>query len=180
MLMNECCGINGPSDFTNLTYIERNNPNGATIFRIPPACCKKSIIVRGTGAAKAYEVLKQCAREGGDHSENINSKGCYSQVFQHIFATHGQWMMAVLLVVAIWSLMQMILSIITMMTPPPKPPERRRSSRAGSIARARAMSQSHPVAHKPPEPIKKTFVPLSKISSFDHPDPTRIKSTEIW
>ncbi|CAL1545391.1 unnamed protein product, partial [Lymnaea stagnalis] len=43
MIMHKCCGINGATDFNNLTFVEKIREPTIYLFRVPPACCIREI-----------------------------------------------------------------------------------------------------------------------------------------
>ncbi|BFZ25726.1 hypothetical protein BsWGS_28765 [Bradybaena similaris] len=164
MLWFECCGIRDFREFTNLTFNEIGSDSTKSIlFKVSPACCKRSLFNTEDATVTPYTKLKECAKDGDDGKGNIQMKGCYDAVFDSISTSCT----VVLILILIWDILVLVLAILTIMEI--KPEEEGRES--VHEAKKEELEEAMPV---------KKFVPYAKISSFVHPDLSRIKSTEIW
>ncbi|RUS80128.1 hypothetical protein EGW08_012127 [Elysia chlorotica] len=107
MLMGECCGINGPHDFTvrRNHYIHTTSGhvthNATVVF--PLACCHRSYIERG------FHSTLDCALSWSKQA--INTEGCYKTVYAYMSENFGSAIVWIYVVITYVELMQILLCL---------------------------------------------------------------------
>ncbi|CAG5130841.1 unnamed protein product, partial [Candidula unifasciata] len=166
MIWFACCGAKSYDEFSNLTFSEQNEANipANVVFKVSPACCIREFYKEQASGVTPFQKLKECAVKGPDVKRNLNLKGCYDAVFDYVSTPAT----VVLLLIFVWNILVLLLAILAIMEIKPEEEGRESVQEAG---KKEEMEEAPPA---------KKFVPYAKISSFVHPDLSRIKSTEIW
>ncbi|KAI8775478.1 tetraspanin-18 [Biomphalaria glabrata] len=110
----DCCGIDSVRDFKNLTFLEKDPNSKAHHFRYfatPPSCCKQRFYFCTSCPRATYDNLLDCAVKGPVAIENINTRGCYSVMYEHVKNTSGLITLSLLLFIIVWEMLQMMLAL---------------------------------------------------------------------
>ncbi|KAK6963709.1 tetraspanin-18 [Biomphalaria glabrata] len=113
-ILMDCCGIDSVRDFKNLTFLEKDPNSKAHHFRYfatPPSCCKQRFYFCTSCPRATYDNLLDCAVKGPVAIENINTRGCYSVMYEHVKNTSGLITLSLLLFIIVWEMLQMMLAL---------------------------------------------------------------------
>ncbi|XP_055866180.1 uncharacterized protein LOC106055216 isoform X2 [Biomphalaria glabrata] len=123
MLMGECCGVEGLSDFAkmNLTFVYTEEKTTKSVpLAFPPACCKATFINQG------FRETLSCA--ASKDIENANTEGCYNVLFDKTIGSRRILIIIFVFVIIGMEIIQALLAILLLIRPKPEEIEARKQA----------------------------------------------------